>query len=122
MTSAQRATALVKLAFYPGVFSGSFGHPGTNPIAGSTTFFAPQITVGQAMTDIGALQTLSMADRRRALDQIVSTGIDVNSPAKKLLSAGIGALAGKMVTKALGFGPFAQGVASTIGANYGYKF
>ena len=110
MTHDQRSQALLKLAFY-----------GNAAVAGSVNYFAPQLTVGQAMADINAIQALSSYDRRRALDQIVSTGVDVNSPLRSLIGAGLGAFAGKTITKALGFSPFTQGVAATLGGQYGYR-
>ena len=110
MTSFQKEQALTKLAFY-----------GNAAVAGGVNYFAPQLTVGQAMTDINALQALSAYDRRRALDQIVATGVDVNSPIRGLIGAGLGAFAGKAITKALGFSPFTQGVAATLGGQYGYR-
>ena len=110
MTSDQRSQAITKLAFY-----------GNASVNGCPNYFMPQPTVGQMMADLNSLQTITPFERRRALDQIVSTGVDVNSPIKSLISAGIGAIAGKAITKALGFSPFAQGVAATLGGQYGYK-
>lgn len=110
MTDFQKEQALTKLAFY-----------GNAAVSGSVNYFAPQLTVGQAMTDLAALHALSAYDRRRALDQIVQTGVDVNSPLRSLIGAGLGAFAGKTLTKALGFSPFTQGVAATLGGQYGYR-
>lgn len=110
MTTLQKAQALTKLAFY-----------GPAPVFGAPVYLPPPVTVGQAMTDINAIQALSAYDRRRAIDQIVATGVDVNSPLRNLFTAGLGALAGKTISKALGLSPFTQGVAATMGAQYGYR-
>lgn len=106
-----RQRAIEKLAFY-----------GPASVWGTPIYFAPQMTVGQTMTNINANPTLSPFDRRRALDQIVSTGIDVNSPAKKLIGAGLGAFAGNLVGKALGMGTFGRAIASLAGAHYGTRY
>lgn len=58
---------------------------------------------------------------RSLTDRIIDSGVDVNSPAKKLLHAGIGALAGNFISNMLGAGPFTRGVATTLGARYGYN-
>lgn len=133
-----RRKALTKLAFY-----------GSTWVTGSPRFGIPQLTVGQAMYNLNSqtcnttnnnLSTsniymprprttlasdpafyASALGRRNITDQIVNTGIGVNSPAKSLLHAGIGALAGNFIANALKTGPFVRGLMTATGANYGYN-
>ena len=110
MTDRIRAEALTKLAFF-----------GPAPVPGAPYFAPPPLTVGQAMYNVNAFGSpLSMHDKRLINDKIVNSGINVNAPAKSLFRAGIGALAGNFIANALGLGPFNRGLATAIGANYGY--
>jgi hypothetical protein len=80
------------------------------------------MTVGQVMYNANSpMSILSQSDRRKLTDKIVGAGINVNSPAKSLLRAGIGALAGNFISNMLGAGPFMRGVATAAGAQYGYN-
>lgn len=104
--------ALEKLAYF-----------GAAPVPGSPSFMHPTLTVGQMMYRAGGpYSPLSPAQTRSLNDKIVQTGIDVNSPAKRLLGAGIGALAGNFISNAMGAGPFMRGMATGIGAHYGYNY
>lgn len=111
MTGKARLSALSKLAFC-----------GPADVYGSPSFDVPVPTVGQAMTGINANLSIPAGIRRSALDRIVRTGIDVNSPARKLFGAGLGALAGNLVSRAFGFGLLGRTAATAIGANYGTRF
>ena len=108
MNSQARASALRKLAFF-----------GPCDVPGTPVYFAPQITVGQTMTNLNAQPFISPFQKRQALDQIVNTGLDVNAPAKKLFGAGLGAVAGNLIGKALGFGTLGRTLTTFAGAHYG---
>lgn len=111
MTDVDRSRALTKLAYF-----------GSAAVQGSPSFFPAPLTVGQVMHDISnPFSPMSRPMARSLTDRIVNSGVDVNSPAKKLLHAGIGALAGNFISNMLGAGPFARGVATTLGARYGYN-
>ena len=111
MTEAIRKEALEKLAYF-----------GPAPVTGAPMYFPPPPTVGQVMYGInGPMSPLSPADKRFLTDKIVNTGINVNAPGKSLIRAGLGALAGNFISNALGVGPFGRGLATAIGANYGYN-
>lgn len=112
MTKEARIAAIEKIAYIGG---------GYDP-EGYCTYRTPPPTVGQFMYNVnGPYSPLSSFEKRKITDRVVDTGIDVNSPAKSLLRAGIGALAGNFLANAFGAGPFMRGVATTIGANYGYN-
>lgn len=107
-----RERALEKLAYF-----GPVGVTGTPVYA-----VPPPPTVGQVMYGINSpYSPLSQADKRFLNDKIVGTGINVNAPGKSLLKAGLGALAGNFISNALGIGPFGRGLATGIGASYGYR-
>ena len=111
MTPDLRAKAIIKLAYF-----------GAAPVPGAPQFTSPPLTVGQVMYNANAFGSpLSMQDRRAFTDKVVNSGLNVNDPAKSLIRAGIGALAGNFIANALGLGPFNRGVATAIGANYGYR-
>lgn len=111
MTATARTEALTKLAFF-----------GTAYVPGTPVFAPPAPTVGQAMYNVNAFGTpLSPHEKRVITDNIVNSGIDVNAPAKSLLHAGIGALAGNFIANTLGLGPLNKGLATAIGAYYGYR-
>ena len=110
MTPDLRAKAITKLAYF-----------GAAPVPGMLQFTSPPLTVGQVMYNANAFGSpLSMHDRRLFTDKVVNSGLSVNDPAKSLIRAGIGALAGNFIANALGMGPFKRGIATAIGANYGY--
>jgi len=103
--------ALEKLAYY-----------GPAAVTGAPMYFPPPPTVGQVVYNINSpTSQLSPANRRFLTDKIVDTGINVNAPGKSLLRAGLGALAGNFISNALGVGPFGRGLATAIGASYGYN-
>lgn len=111
MTSAERDSALTKLAYF-----------GTAAVAGAPAYFTPPLTVGQVMHDVSSpFSSLPPPLARRVNDDIVGSGVDVNSSAKRLLHAGIGALAGNFISNMLGAGPFMRGVSTALGAKYGYN-
>ena len=112
MTAEERTYALEKIAYF-----------GPADVVGSPSYTRPPLTVGQMMYRSGGpYSPLTPVQSRELNDSIVRTGIDVNSPAKSLLHAGIGALAGNFISNALGAGPFMRGMATAIGANYGYNY
>lgn len=111
MLDSTRRIALEKLAYF-----------GPAYVAGAPSFYTPPLTVGQVMYNINnPASPLSQSDRRLLTNKIVQTNTNVNSPAKSLLRAGIGALAGNFIATTLGAGPFTRGMATAIGANYGYR-
>ena len=112
MTETVRSLALTKLAYF-----------GPAPVIGVPHYGPPPpLTVGQVMYRANMpFLPLSGIDRRKMLDSIVDTGKNVNAPAKSLLNAGIGALVGNFISNQLGAGPFMRGVATAVGANYGYN-
>jgi hypothetical protein len=112
MTKTARFYALYKLAYF-----------GPAPVLGSPNYGPPPpMTVGQVMYNVNIPSSpLQDADRRRMLDSIVNSGKNVNAPAKSLLNAGIGALAGNFISNALGAGPFMRGFATAVGAINGYN-
>lgn len=111
MTRSARLAALEKLAYF-----GPAADPRHLP------YSRPPLTVGQIMYGIGSPACLLDAQEKRQLtDRIVGSGVDVNSPAKRLVSAGIGALAGNFIANMFGAGPFNRGIATAIGAKYGYN-
>lgn len=95
---------------------------GIAPVPGSPYYVPPTMTVGQTMYNVGVDSSLSPYQKRQINGAIVNTGIGVNSPAKNLLKAGVGAMAGNFIGKMLGVGPFWRGVMTATGANYGYKY
>lgn len=95
---------------------------GIAPVPGSPYFTPPPLTVGQTMYNVGVTDGLSPFQKRQINGAIVDTGLGVNSPAKNLLKAGVGAMAGNFIGKMLGVGPFWRGVMTATGANYGYKY
>ena len=112
MTKTARVYALYKLAYF-----------GPAPVLGAPHFGPPPpMTVGQVMYNANMpFSPLTGVDRRKMLDSIVNSGKNVNAPAKSLLNAGIGALAGNFISNALGAGPFMRGVATAVGAINGYN-
>lgn len=54
-------------------------------------------------------------------DSVIKTNVNVNAPAKSLLNAGIGALAGNFIANTLKTGPFMRGIMTAAGASYGYN-
>ena len=111
MTKGARVNALMKLAYF-----------GPASVIGRCTYRTPPPTVGQTIYNINApYSQIPQYEKRMLTDSIVDTGINVNSPAKSLFHAGIGALAGNFLSNALGAGPFLRGVATTLGASYGYN-
>lgn len=111
MTPELRTKALVKLAYF-----------GAAAVPGMQQFTVPPLTVGQVMYNANALGSpMSMHEKRIFMDKVVNSGLNVNDPAKNLIRAGIGALAGNFIANALGLGPFKRGIATAIGANYGYR-
>ena len=111
MTESIRQEALEKLAYF-----------GPAPVQGVPPYTVPPATVGQVMYGINApYSPLSPATRRFLNDKIINTGINVNAPGKSLIRAGLGALAGNFISNALGAGPFGRGLATGIGASYGYN-
>lgn len=111
MTKSARLAAITKLAYF-----------GPAPVIGVPCYGPPPpMTVGQVMYNVNSpFSNFSAQNKRKITDRIVNTGLDVNDPAKKLLHAGIGALAGNFISNAIGAGPFMRGVATALGANYGY--
>ncbi len=110
MNAGLRASAIEKMAF--------FGPAG---VTGSPVFRNPGITVGQIMNNIRVSSSIPPMERRKALDGIVASGIDVNAPGHSLLKAGLGAVAANAVAGMLGAGPFLRGVSTVLGARYGYS-
>lgn len=111
MIHAVRKEALEKLAYF-----------GTASVSGTPVYLTPPPTVGQMLYNVnGPYSPLSQSDKRFLSDRIVNTGINVNASGKSLLRAGLGALAGNFISNALGVGPFGRGLATAIGANYGYN-
>lgn len=112
MTLEEKKDVLQKLAFY-----------GSASVLGSPAYTTPPMTVGQVLYNAGAPSSPFTGSSFRAFsDQVNKSGLNVNSPAKNLFKAGIGALAGNFLGKTLGVSPFFRGVLSTVGANYGYKY
>ena len=110
MTKEARISSIMKLAYFG---PASLGH---------SSYRTPPPTVGQTIYNInGPYSPLQPLDRRMLTDRIVDTGLNVNSPAKNLLNAGLGALVGNFLSNAFGAGPFIRGAATAIGANYGYN-
>ena len=106
-----RAAALEKLAYF-----------GRSDVSGSPAFMTPPMTVGQVMYNAGSPAFGLHPDVARGINNsIVRSGLSVNDPAKKLFHAGIGALASNFIANKLGVGPFARGVITAAGANYGYN-
>lgn len=111
MNGAVRRHALEKLAYF-----------GSAPVNGVPVYLTPPPTVGQVMYLANSpMSPLPPASGRFLTDRIVNTGINVNAPAKSLIRAGLGALAGNFISNALGAGPFGRGLATGIGATYGYN-
>lgn len=111
MTYEERMGAIEKLAYF-----------GPAYVAGAPQYVVPPPTVGQVMYGInGPYSPLAPATRRFLNDKITNTGINVNAPGKSLIRAGLGALAGNFISNALGAGPFGRGLATGIGASYGYN-
>lgn len=111
MTREARYAAIEKIAFY-----------GPASVTGIPSYTLPPATVGQVM--YGAMNPaygLPPWKARAIMNSIVDSKVDVNSPAKKLMNAGIGALAGNFISNMLGAGPFGRGMATAIGASYGYN-
>ena len=111
MTRGYADIALKKLAYY-----------GPAPVQGAPVFVQPPLTAGQVLYGVGnPAYGLPPWKARAIANGIVRSGVDVNSPAKRLVNAGIGALAGNFVSNMLGAGPFGRGLATAIGASYGYN-
>lgn len=110
MDFSTRVKAMHKLAFF-----------GPAKVSGSPGFMHPPMTVGQLMYDINAQAERAGNERRKYLNDIVNTGVDVNAPVRSLIGAGFGALAANGISKMLGMNPFYRGITTAIGANYGYK-
>jgi hypothetical protein len=111
MTRKDRHIALTKLAFF-----------GPAQVQGAPAFAVPPLTAGQVLYGVGnPAYGLPPWKARAIANGIVRSGVDVNSPARKLINAGIGALAGNFVSNMLGAGPFGRGLATAIGASYGYN-
>lgn len=104
-----RKQAIEKLAFF-----------GPAPVTGAPIYRTPPLTVGQSLYSLPSMN-LSPYHQREIHDKIVNSGLHVNKPAKSLLNAGIGALAGNFISTTLGMGPFMRGALTAIGANYGYN-
>ena len=96
---------------------------GPAPVFGSPVLPPPPpLTVGQVMYNVSAPGSpMSGVQQREFKDQVVHTGLNVNSPARSLLRAGVGAVAGNLISNALGMGPFMRGVMTAAGAGYGYN-
>lgn len=106
-----RRLALEKLAFH-----------GSAQVIGSPMYYTPPLSVGQVLYHVNSpYNPMTNHQKRQLIDSINGTKIDVNKPAKSLLRAGIGALAGNFISTALGAGPFMRGLSTAIGANYGYN-
>lgn len=112
MNSNIRRAALLKLAYFgPAWVPGAPFYQNQSPTA-----------VGQVIYMAKQDQSMPPMASRRLTDDIVSTGVNVNSPAKNLFKAGIGALAGNFISNALKAGPFVRGLMTATGANYGYNY
>ena len=105
--------AIEKLAFF-----------GTASVSGSPSYAVPRPTLGdmqRAMLASPYTSGMPPSMARRMSDRLTATGLPVSTPAKSVMKAAIGGLAGNFIANALGTGPFMRGVMTAAGAGIGYN-